>query len=66
MPFFFHLAVLPFSRMFVDAMDAQMYDEHHQSGYCYLSLAKVLISLNCSVCNFVSTCASNVYKIFAF
>ncbi|KAF5183620.1 glycosyl transferase family 1 protein [Thalictrum thalictroides] len=27
-------------RMFVDALDAQMYDEHHQSGHCYLSLHK--------------------------
>ncbi|XP_072994468.1 uncharacterized protein [Typha latifolia] len=26
-----------FSRMFVDALDAQMYDEHHRSGNCYLS-----------------------------
>ncbi|KAI3719500.1 hypothetical protein L6452_20400 [Arctium lappa] len=29
-----------FSRMFVDALDAQVYDEHHQSGLCYLSLSK--------------------------
>ncbi|KAF6162107.1 hypothetical protein GIB67_008236 [Kingdonia uniflora] len=29
-----------FSRMFVDALDAEMYDEHHQSGHCYLSLSK--------------------------
>ena len=28
-------------RMFVDALDAQMYDEHHQSGHCYLSFSKV-------------------------
>lgn len=34
------LEFVMFSRMFVDAMDAQMYDEHHQSGYCYLSLTK--------------------------
>ncbi|XP_050237240.1 uncharacterized protein LOC126686964 isoform X2 [Mercurialis annua] len=29
-----------FSRMFVDALDQQMYDVHHQSGHCYLSLLK--------------------------
>lgn len=29
-------------RMFVDALDAQMYDEHHSSGRCYLSLSKVI------------------------
>ncbi|WCJ22677.1 glycosyl transferase family 1 protein [Euphorbia peplus] len=29
-----------FSRMFVDALDAKMYDEHHRSGHCYLSLSK--------------------------
>ncbi|KAJ9563366.1 hypothetical protein OSB04_008526 [Centaurea solstitialis] len=29
-----------FSRMFVDALDAQVYDEHHQSGLCHLSLSK--------------------------
>ncbi|KAL9270041.1 hypothetical protein AKJ16_DCAP09829 [Drosera capensis] len=29
-----------FSRMFVDAMDAQMYDEHHRTGHCCLSLYK--------------------------
>ncbi|KAI4355160.1 hypothetical protein L6164_003958 [Bauhinia variegata] len=29
-----------FSRMFVDALDAQMYDEHRSSGHCYLSLSK--------------------------
>lgn len=29
-----------FSRMFVDALDAQIYEEHHQSGRCYLSLSK--------------------------
>ncbi|XP_034904882.1 uncharacterized protein [Populus alba] len=34
------LEFVMFSRMFVDALDAQMYDEHHQSGRCYLSLAK--------------------------
>lgn len=27
-------------RMFVDALDAEFYDEHHQSGNCYLSLSK--------------------------
>lgn len=30
--------------MFVDALDAEFYDEHHQSGYCYLSLSKVTAS----------------------
>ncbi|KAJ6328727.1 hypothetical protein OIU77_010417 [Salix suchowensis] len=34
------LEFVMFSRMFVDAMDSQMYGEHHQSGRCYLSLAK--------------------------
>ncbi|XP_010261435.1 PREDICTED: uncharacterized protein LOC104600272 [Nelumbo nucifera] len=29
-----------FSRMFVDALDTEMYNEHHQSGRCYLSLSK--------------------------
>lgn len=28
-------------RMFVDALDAQVYNEHHGSGLCYLSLSKV-------------------------
>ena len=32
--------------MFVDALDAQMYDEHHRSGRCYLSPAKVTSSLD--------------------
>ncbi|XVF80160.1 hypothetical protein PTKIN_Ptkin15bG0048400 [Pterospermum kingtungense] len=34
------LEFVMFSRMFVDALDAQMYDEHHQSGQCYLSFSK--------------------------
>nr|XP_043624428.1 uncharacterized protein LOC122595998 [Erigeron canadensis] len=34
------LEFVMFSRMFVDALDAQVYDEHHQSGLCYLSLSK--------------------------
>ncbi|XVF33239.1 hypothetical protein REPUB_Repub17cG0151700 [Reevesia pubescens] len=34
------LEFIMFSRMFVDALDAQMYDEHHQSGHCYLSFSK--------------------------
>ncbi|CAK9153640.1 unnamed protein product, partial [Ilex paraguariensis] len=34
------LEFVMFSRMFVDALDAQFYDEHHQSGQCYLSLSK--------------------------
>lgn len=34
------LEFVMFSRMFVDALDAQMYDEHHQTGRCYLSLSK--------------------------
>ncbi|RZC01669.1 hypothetical protein D0Y65_017054 [Glycine soja] len=29
-----------FSRMFVDALDAHMYDEHHLTGHCSLSLSK--------------------------
>ncbi|XP_022757484.1 uncharacterized protein LOC111304797 [Durio zibethinus] len=34
------LEFVMFSRMFVDAIDAQIYDEHHQSGHCYLSFSK--------------------------
>ncbi|KAL2478722.1 uncharacterized protein Fot_47736 [Forsythia ovata] len=29
-----------FSRMFVNALDAQFYDEHQKTGRCYLSLSK--------------------------
>nr|CAD1834055.1 unnamed protein product [Ananas comosus var. bracteatus] len=34
------LEFVMFSRMFVDALDAEMYDEHHRSGLCYLSAYK--------------------------
>ncbi|KAL5572028.1 hypothetical protein UlMin_021625 [Ulmus minor] len=34
------LEFVMFSRMFVDALDAQMYSEHHSSGHCILSLHK--------------------------
>ncbi|XP_076934702.1 uncharacterized protein LOC143601086 [Bidens hawaiensis] len=34
------LEFVMFSRMFVDALDAQIYEEHHQTGFCYLSLSK--------------------------
>ncbi|KAK1425246.1 hypothetical protein QVD17_20594 [Tagetes erecta] len=34
------LEFVMFSRMFVDALDAQIYEEHHQSGFCYLSVSK--------------------------
>ncbi|PKA65266.1 hypothetical protein AXF42_Ash005598 [Apostasia shenzhenica] len=34
------LEFVMFSRMFVDALDSQMYEQHYQSGYCYLSLTK--------------------------
>lgn len=34
------LEFVMFSRMFVDALDAQMYDEHHSTGHCPLSLSK--------------------------
>ncbi|PWZ34174.1 hypothetical protein Zm00014a_011593 [Zea mays] len=34
------LEFVMFSRMFVDALDAQMYDKHHQTGHCILSLHK--------------------------
>ncbi|KAF8379630.1 hypothetical protein HHK36_029072 [Tetracentron sinense] len=34
------LEFVMFSRIFVDVLDSQMYDEHHQSGHCYLSLSK--------------------------
>lgn len=30
--------------MFVDALDAQIYNDHHQRGHCYLSLSKVTSS----------------------
>lgn len=33
-------------RMFVDALDGLMYDEHHSSGRCYLSLSKVTCLLD--------------------
>ncbi|KAF5744402.1 hypothetical protein HS088_TW08G01007 [Tripterygium wilfordii] len=35
-----YLEFVMFSRMFVDALDAQMYDDHHETGRCYLSLSK--------------------------
>lgn len=31
-----------FPRMFVDALDAQMYNQHHGSGRCLLALYEVL------------------------
>lgn len=34
------LEFVMFSRIFVDALDAQMYDEHHLTGHCPLSLSK--------------------------
>nr|GMD31581.1 Phosphatidyl-myo-inositol mannosyltransferase [Ipomoea batatas] len=34
------LEFVMFSRMFVDALDSEYYDVHHQSGYCHLSLGK--------------------------
>lgn len=34
------LEFVMFARMFVDALDAQMYEEHHRSGHCYLSLSR--------------------------
>ncbi|CAI9781525.1 unnamed protein product [Fraxinus pennsylvanica] len=34
------LEYVMFSRMFVDALDSQFYEEHHKSGSCYLSLSK--------------------------
>ncbi|GAA0139496.1 transferase [Lithospermum erythrorhizon] len=34
------LEFVMFSRMFVDALDVQFYDDHHQSGHCYLSMTK--------------------------
>ncbi|KAE8685128.1 putative UDP-rhamnose:rhamnosyltransferase 1-like isoform 1 [Hibiscus syriacus] len=34
------LEFVMFSRMFVDSLDAQMYEEHHLSGHCYLSFSK--------------------------
>uniref|UniRef100_A0A1D1Z063 D-inositol 3-phosphate glycosyltransferase n=1 Tax=Anthurium amnicola TaxID=1678845 RepID=A0A1D1Z063_9ARAE len=35
------LEFVMFARMFVDALDVQIYEEHHQTGLCYLSLSKV-------------------------
>ncbi|KAM0908414.1 hypothetical protein ACQ4PT_015477 [Festuca glaucescens] len=32
------LEFVMFSRMFVDALDAQMYDKHYQTGHCILSI----------------------------
>ncbi|XP_031393102.1 uncharacterized protein LOC116204888 isoform X2 [Punica granatum] len=46
-----------FSRMFVDALDAQMYNEHHRTGHCYLSFSKLvkcrtsIAILGCSSCS---------------
>ncbi|CAH1420920.1 unnamed protein product [Lactuca virosa] len=37
------LEFVMFSRMFVDALDAQVYDQHHHSGLCYLSLSRLEI-----------------------
>lgn len=34
------------SRMFVDALDAQFYDEHQKTAHCYLSLSKVTLPCN--------------------
>ncbi|XP_057980829.1 uncharacterized protein LOC131166364 [Malania oleifera] len=34
------LEFVMFSRMFVDALDAEFYDEHHGNGHCYLSISK--------------------------
>ncbi|CAN6809209.1 unnamed protein product [Brassica oleracea] len=34
------LEFVMFSRMFVDSLDAQMYEEHHRTNRCYLSLTK--------------------------
>ncbi|URD99967.1 glycosyltransferase family protein 1 [Musa troglodytarum] len=34
------LEFVMFSRMFVDALDAMVYDEQHTSGYCLLSISK--------------------------
>jgi glycosyltransferase involved in cell wall biosynthesis len=34
------LEYIMFSRMFVDALDAQIYNEHYRTGHCYLSLSK--------------------------
>ncbi|KAJ8433649.1 hypothetical protein Cgig2_002320 [Carnegiea gigantea] len=34
------LEYVMFARMFVDALDAQMYDEHNYTGRCYFSLSK--------------------------
>ncbi|CAN6443902.1 unnamed protein product [Victoria cruziana] len=36
------LEMVMFARMFVDALDAELYDEHHRTLQCYLSTKKVL------------------------
>lgn len=30
--------------MFIDAMDAEMYDEHHRAAHCYLNTSMVIIA----------------------
>ncbi|KAL8541116.1 hypothetical protein ACS0TY_002406 [Phlomoides rotata] len=34
------LEFVMFSRMFVDALDAQFYNDHQKTGHCYLSISK--------------------------
>lgn len=34
------LEFVMFSRMFVDALDSQMFEQHHQSSYCHLNFVK--------------------------
>lgn len=46
---FNNMGLMLICRMFVDALDAQVYDEHHESGLCYLSLSKVKIFLSCNL-----------------
>eukprot|EP01018_Ginkgo_biloba_P015372 Gb_19079 [translate_table: standard] len=40
MPTTSFLELVMFARMFVDALDAQHYDEHHDNGKCCLSISK--------------------------
>lgn len=50
--------------MFVDALDAEMYNEHHSSGRCYLSLSKVICFYFDQICSTYNTSLSIV--LFSF
>lgn len=50
--------------MFVDALDVEMYNEHHSSGRCYLSLPKVIYFYFEQFCSTYNTSLSIV--LFSF